>query len=573
MSNMKRWRKTLLTGLVMVSMVLLQGCPGGGLIDSYRLISGDIKQYEKAEFEIIVNTQYVNAYDQDEVMLDMILTTPLGEDLILPCYFERNSGEQQSLWKARFAAAEVGSYSYYFKLTQADVSLSSAKSTFEVSGSSSDGFLHVNDFWTLKFDSGKPFRGIGENVGWESRNYENPKHTYDYLLPTLSENGANFFRTWMCAWDLPIEWPKVSKHTDRYTDSDAYFHPQGIQRMDELVDMIDSLDLYMMLAMNTHGPLIDGGGWENYRYNTANGGPAETPTDFFTNEDARKMSKNKFRFLVARWGYSTHIGAWEFFNEIDNSVFTRTPHDSIRIPHEHVTAWHEEMSNYIKSIDPYGHIVTTSVSHREIDGMFDVKNIDIAQRHIYKKTDQIPALTNQYAEEYGKPFVWGEFGYEWDWNLDFSTIAEESDYDYKRGLWYGLFNPTPILPMTWWWEFFDDRNMTPYFQSVRMISDMMLAAGDGAFKPVAVASKGLEAYSVQCGEKIFVGVLNSQTERLQSDLVMDLRVGSYDIKRFNPDDRSFITNGSIAAGESGLVIPKVSLQSWDEMIYILTPKK
>ncbi|MEH0152908.1 DUF5060 domain-containing protein [Limibacter armeniacum] len=563
-------RRTLFAGLMAAGMVLNQGC-SNSLIEKHNLITEDIKQYGKTEFEIVINEQFNNPYDQEEVKLDMMITSPAGKQLVLPCYFEENK-EEQSVWKARFAPAENGEYTYTYQLEHGGETTTSTIDHFKVETSGEDGFLHVNDNWTLKYDNGKLFRGIGENVGWEARNYEDSKYTYEYLLPTLSENGANFFRTWMCPWDLPVSWPKVSKHTDRYTDSDEYFHPQGIKRMDELMDMCDSLDLYLMLAMDTHGALIPGGGWQDNRYNVANGGPAASPADFFVNEQARKMSKNKFRFLVARWGYSTHIGAWEFFNEIDNAVFTATPHDSVLIAHKDVAAWHKEMSDYISSIDPYNHIITTSVSHREIEGMFEAENIDIAQHHIYKKTGQIPALIHQYADHYKKPFVWGEFGYEWDWNKDFSKIAEESDYDYRRGLWYGLFNPTPILPMTWWWEFFDKRDMTPYFQSVRMINDMMLEAGKGQFEEVTVASKGLESFSVKCGEQYFVVVLNNEKQLQSSDLVLDIAKGNYILKRFNPDERSFSSNGKLSAGESGLTISKVSLNGWDEMLYILTPE-
>ena len=548
----------------------------GGLLsceDSYFLSEKryfeEINQYQKAEFELLVNAVYENAYDQEEVAVDMKLIAPSGKEITLPCYYEPNTSTKQSTaFRARFAPAEEGVYTYHFMVKSKDVIDETSSKDMIVSAGESDGFLHVNDYWTLKFDSGKPFRGIGENVGWEARNYEDPKYTYNYLLPTLSQNGANFFRTWMCSWDLPVFWQKIGP-TDRYKDSDAYFHPEGIQKMDEFIDRCDSLDLYVMLAMDTHGALIQNGGWEHNRYNKINGGPAETPTDFFSNEEARKMSKNKFRFLIARWGYSTHLGAWEFFNEIDNSVFTRTPHDSIRIPHQYVTDWHAEMSAYIKATDPYEHIVTTSVSHREIEGMFQVKDIDIAQRHIYKKTEQIPGLINQYVAEYQKPFVWGEFGYEWDWNLDFSEFAEESDYDYRRGLWYGLFNPTPILPMTWWWEFFDERGMTPYFRGVRQISDEMLEAGNGSFEQISTTFEVLESYAVKCGDKYFVVILNNDTAPQTEQVLIDLPAGSYQLASFNPDNLIRSSAGVIET-TGQLTLPQVSMEGFDETLFVLS---
>ncbi|MEQ8471378.1 MAG: DUF5060 domain-containing protein [Marinoscillum sp.] len=554
--------------LIILGAFILQSC-GDSFFQSEKRFFKQIFQYQKAEFELLVNEQFDNAYDQEEVAVDMKLTAPSGKEITLPCYYEPNtSTDQSTAFRARFAPAEEGVYTYHFEAKIGEVTNRTADKDMMVFAGESEGFLHVNDYWTLKFDSGKPFRGIGENVGWEARSYEDPKYTYDYLLPTLSQNGANFFRTWMCSWDLPVFWQKIGA-TDRYQDSDAYFHPQGIEKMDEFINKCDSLGLYVMLAMDTHGALIQNGGWEHNRYNKINGGPAETPTDFFKNKEARKMSKNKFRFLIARWGYSTHLGAWEFFNEIDNSAFTRTPHDSIRIPHKYITDWHEEMSAYIKAIDPYGHIVTTSVSHREIEGMFHLEDIDIAQHHIYKKTNQIPGLINQYVEEYQKPFVWGEFGYEWDWNLDFSKFAKESDYDYRRGLWYGLFNPTPILPMTWWWEFFDERGMTPYFRGVRQISDEMLEAGNGSFEQVETTSDVLESFAVKCGNKYFVVILNNMPNPQEEQIAISLPPGKYQLASFNPDD---LTRSSLGEVESvgKLNLPSVKMQGFDEILFVLS---
>src|SRR5690606_935446 len=232
-----------------------------------------------------------------------------------------------------------------------------------------------------KFDSGKPFRGIGENVGLEPRSFSNPKWTYDYLLPRLAANGANFFRAWMAPNNFPLEW-KTVRNTKRYSDTDEYFNPGGVQRLDEVVELADSLGLYIMLAFDSHNTLIEDNQWEIHNYNKVNGGPASTPEEFFTLPESRAKYKNRLRYIVARWGYSTAIGAWEFFNEIDNAAFTKG--DSIIISHDAIADWHREMAAYLKEIDPYDHIVTTSVSHREIKGLYDMEELDLNQMHIYK---------------------------------------------------------------------------------------------------------------------------------------------------------------------------------------------
>ena len=408
-------------------------------------------------------------------------------------------------------------------------------------------------------------------MGWEARAWEDPKWTYDYLLKSLSENHANFFRAWMCPWNFPVAWPEVYS-TNRYFSSEEYFNPSGIKRLDEVVEMIDSLGLYMMLAMNHHGGFIEGGEWEQNRYNSVNGGPAATPTEFFTSAEARAMFKNQLRYMVARWGYSTQIGAWEFFNEVDNAVYYGQ--DSIRIPHKAVTDWHREMASYLKSIDPYGHIVTTSVSHREIEGLYALEELDLNQMHVYKRTRQIPHGILMYNGKYSKPFSWGEFGYEWDWNKDFSQFAWEMDHDYEIGLWYGLFSPTPILPMTWWWEFFEERNMTPYFRGVAEINNRMLEAGDGSFELTEAKAGVAEAYSVKCGDTYFVYLLNDSGRAFRGKIELSVSGSEpekFSVSAFDPDSGEYHDAGQLESQDGKLIISDIGLESTFSKIFILSP--
>ncbi|MDX9881557.1 MAG: DUF5060 domain-containing protein [Prolixibacteraceae bacterium] len=564
---MKTLKNTFFIWLLIVHGI--SGCNSEKSFISCEALTKEIKQYEKAEFQINLKEKFANPYDAREIALNMILTNPLGGRVFLPCYYE--SGDSlSSTWKARFSPQHIGQYKYHFELLKNGAKKSKfADGSFRADSSDKDGFLHINDFWTLKFDSGKPFRGIGENVGWESRSYQDPKWNYDYLLPTLSQNGANFFRCWMAPNNFPLEWKKV-KDTKRYSDTDEYFNPGGVKRLDEVIELIDSLNLYVMIAFDSHNTLIEGNQWEIHNYNKKNGGPANNPTEFFTLKESREKYKNRLRYIVARWGYSTNIAAWEFFNEIDNAAFTRG--DSIRIPHKAITDWHKEMAAYLKEIDPFGHIVTTSVSHREIEGLYALDEMDLNQMHIYKRTKQIPAEIIMYNQTYNKPFSWGEFGYEWDWNKDFSKIVEEFDHDYKIGLWYGLFNPTPILPMTWWWEFFDERGMTPYFNSVAEINEQMLKAGNGSFEQIKADAGNVETYAVKCGETLFAYLLNDsgKAEKVSAQLEVADSSVKYKVKAFHPETREYTDWGDVLIEDNRIVIPGILLNNHKDIILILS---
>jgi hypothetical protein len=373
---------------------------------------------------------------------------------------------------------------------------------------------------------------------------------------------------------LPGEWYIPGRRPNETTPPETEIKKN---QLDETVEIAEKNGIYIMLALDVHGMLLEGSGWGGHAFNAVNGGPAKTPTEFFTLEESRMKYKNKLRYFVARWGYSTHIAFWEFFNEVDNAMFgTSQNKPAVPMSHKVVTDWHREMSDYLKVIDPYGHLVTTSISHRDIDGLNDLPSIDLNQKHIYKRTGSVRTEIITYAYKHGKPYAIGEFGYEWDWNLNFAAIAVEKVYDFKRGLWYGMFTPTPILPMSWWWEYFDDRGVTQYFNGVRDISDQMLAAGNGVFDTVAVKGNIVESYAVKSGDKYFVYVLNNSNCDARTDITLSNLTDTgmnYTVTTYIPDIFIYnkVNNTSIVKGK--MIVNDIYLRSKDEMVLIISPLK
>ena len=129
--------------------------------------------------------------------------------------------------------------------------------------------------------------------------------------------------------------------------------------------------LYFLCLL--HGPLqsrtdkedrkvLPGVRWEENAYNDnskkeikiaqENSIGATHPIDFYDNERAQKLSKNYFRYIVARWGYSTSFSALQIMSEIDDTGNYRDEKikDSI-IEHSKnrkiIKSWVHEMINYI----------------------------------------------------------------------------------------------------------------------------------------------------------------------------------------------------------------------------------
>lgn len=541
-------------------------------IEGYELQNKQVLEYQKAEWNIKLITQWQNPYLQEDVALNMLLVAPSGKKIVLPCYYESGESGKESVWKARFAPQEEGLFVYSFQLIKnGSVVSNSAQSSFQSTKSNSNGFLHIKDNWALQFDNGKAFRGIGEDICWESRANddsrffkelnEKEKYNYEYMLPSLAKHGGNFFRTWICQWNLPIDW-KRGFNSKRYAPGDEYYNLSAVRALDRLVTLSDSLGVYVMLTL--------GMGASDIR----NGGFATSSEDFFVNPLSKQKYKNRLRYIIARWGYSASIAAWEFFNEVDNIQFSNHNH---AISAESITQWHDEMSTYLHSIDLYKHIITTSISHRDIKGLNDLSNIDINQKHIYKNTSIIPSTIIKYEEEHGKPYVIGEYGYEWDWQKNFNDFASEMDGDFKRGLWYGLFSPTPILPMSWWWEYFDDRGTDAYIAKVRNISDAMIKSGNGSFEKLEVKASDslIESYGVLCGNKVFVYAYN-RTNSVRENVTIAIQTNKNmpqlkNYKRYDCETGIYSGMQKINTKKSGddVNLKKIKLPANKDIVFVL----
>ncbi|RZM23951.1 MAG: glycoside hydrolase, partial [Pedobacter sp.] len=451
---------------------------------------------------------------------------------------------------------------YTFRLAKdGKVTYSTQPAAFNTTTSKSKGVLHTKDDWSFQFDNGEAFRGIGENICWESRDnddskyfkalHENPKYNYEYMLPALANHGGNYFRTWICSWNLPLDW-KSGFNNRRYENSSAYFNPSAISKMDRMVNLSDSLGLYIMLTM---GP---------GSYDTRNGRYQTSTADFFTDAKAKAQYKNRLRFIVARWGYSPAIGAWEFFNEIDNVQFRDKNNP---IPAENIVQWHQEMADYLKALDPFHHLITTSISHRDLKGLNSIGAIDFNQKHIYKDNRALPTTILSYASQFKKPYVIGEYGYEYDWSKNFDEFAPEMDSDFKRGLWYGLFSPTPILPLSWWWEYFDNRGTDKYIAKVRTIQDLMMKAGKGSFEKMEMksANPDVETFSVKCGNDIFVYLYNPKKEAATTEILLPAQQ-NYALTKYTCETGTFDKEVSV---KNSSKIAAVALNPNADVVYIL----
>jgi hypothetical protein len=416
--------------------------------------------YDRLELAVDLGATYDNPYDPDEVALDARFTSPSGERITVPGFFmldyrrEIREGNELMIpaggsgWRVRFTPTEVGTYTWQLSLRDRTGQVTGGEGSFKATKPRSKGFVRTSkiDPHYLAFDNGEGYFAIGHNLPI----YHTTGQLGHEAMRKFAEAKENFNRWWMCSYGFGIEGMEKL----------GWYRQDAAARIDLVLDVARGLGLYYMMCMDTHQDFREGG-WERNPFNARNGGPCQKAGDWFTNETARALYKKRLRYTVARWGYSPNVLCWEFGNEFEG--WADSP-DDIKLP------WHREMSDHLRSIDPFGHLITTSFwSHTGPPRFWELPNIGIVQTHLYTNDDGNVALpvremSLQQWRSFAKPHIFGEFG------IRSHTTTEEKDpkgWGIHNALWAGLFSFCAGGPMPWWHEnYIDPLNLYFHFTAL-----------------------------------------------------------------------------------------------------------
>ena len=119
-----------------------------------------VERFERIDFALPIDRRYQNPFDAEEVAVSLQVKTPRGERLVVPAFFcqdyERRKTAKggkpgdwvyprgQPAWRARFAAAEVGTYEAGFEVKDRGLPLQSGSVRFSCVQSERKGFLQVS---------------------------------------------------------------------------------------------------------------------------------------------------------------------------------------------------------------------------------------------------------------------------------------------------------------------------------------------------------------------------------------------------------------------------------------------
>ena len=483
------------------------------------------------EFELDIDyDKSKNPFDPAQISLDAVFTSPSGKMYNVPGFYYQDYEYQangsvtnelgksvgDSAFRIRYTPQETGTYNYTFTFKVNNAVTDTKTGTFSAAADSTGkkGFIKVEETQNRNFtyEDGTPYIPVGMNVAWPEPDKNKPYSAYQYYKDTIGKMSgydANYIRIWMGQNTFSLY--DVLNKEGAPSGSDSYWLRSNatpdnfINRMDHAY-MLDGImkeleDAEMRVALTLWSfsffkSAVPDNSWGVSPFTSLTGGYLEDAEDFFTNEEAIADAKIYARYVVARYGYSQSLFTYELFNEIDKTdAGENSPGD--------VLAWQGRMADYIRSIDPYRNMVSSSTAGgimEQLKGsgftgwdtwtqqpasinyplMTDSK-LDFINVHMYhfRHNEIIPRVQKYMYETFEKPILFSEFGYHGD-GIDSgmnngSTSNNHKDpgfISFSQGLWSGMMSGSGTA-MSWFWEEIDAKNMYARFKPVADFSKLI----------------------------------------------------------------------------------------------------
>jgi hypothetical protein len=436
--------------------------------------------WERVDIRIDLAASFDTPFDTAEIEVDARITLPSGKTLTLPAFFDQPFERQiwgsgryseeamaeagKPEWRVRFMPTEAGEYRFVVRARDRSGATELKPASFSVQAAPGTGFIRVSakDPHYFEFDNGTPFFAIGMNI------VEHPLSEYYRYLPRLAENGGNFSRLWIGYDYFALELGAMGD----YRLDNAW-------RLDQVLELSERHGIYQKLCIDWIRHITLPGeprktfDHELYAYSVSNGGPCRNMRDFFTLPEARRRFKNRLRYIVARWGYSPNVMAWELWNEID-MVDPKAAERSV------IVTWNQEMCRYLKSIDPWQHLTTNSLAGRRLGTeLWSLEENQFAQRHGYATPSpraiqahaDLAGLVIQWLDDvsqFNKPYLMAEFGLQRD-RMEVRAISDRdrNGVHMHNGIWAALAHGSAGTAQLWWWgQYVDPKNLYYHFRSV-----------------------------------------------------------------------------------------------------------
>jgi hypothetical protein len=397
--------------------------------------------------------------------------------------------------------------------------------------------------WQILFDSagGK----------WQQFQKEFTTSENEFWLGQFTIGPVGFGTIWLDNLSLKetSEGPELLWEADVNRPVLGVYNQVDCLMLDELVEAAQSNGIYLMLCVLTR---------DLYMKHLSDDNSDEYET-------AIQYAIKFMRYAVARWGYSTSIAAWEYFNEIDPGLPT--------------DRFYAEVGDYLKQIDICNHLRATSTWHPSAKDC-RLASLDIAQVHRYMR----PGTNEQYKDEVAvvldraqflkkhapsKPALIAEFGLaDTRWGLSDYMKKDTEGVHFHTSLWASAFAGTSGTAMFWWWELLDEQNA---YEHYRPLSAFLADVSFTGFRQTDAAISGdqLRVLGYQSDDCAYLWISDSRAtwwnqvvESKQPEEVTDstieirkLREGMYRFEWWETYEGKTIRTGQVSSTDGCLHVP------------------
>ena len=286
--------------------------------------------------------------------------------------------------------------------------------------------------------------------------------------------------------------PELLWEADVNREERGFYNPVDCFMLDQVVESAQRRGIYLQLCLITRDLYMNS--------------LKDEQSDEY--QQAIDNAKNLLRYVVARYGYSTAVVSWEYFNEQDPGLPTNR--------------FYRELGDYLHQIDIYHHLRSTSTWHPSPRD-WQHPQLDVADTHFYlrsvpgrKYADEVEAVLGNAAElrqhAAGKPALISEFGLA---NAKWQPTKEMNEssvvIDFHNGLWASALSGVSGTAMFWWWDRLDRRDSYRHYRPLAdFVADIPWTTAGLHPASVRVLDPRIRAHGLAGGERAYLWLFDPQ---------------------------------------------------------------